>query len=208
MAVSKMSGSADQQSAARRAGIEAAAYDVLLEKGYKSASMLAVARRAKASNETMYRWYGDKAGLFKALVEANAADVKAQLTSLASDDPIETLAAAAPILLSMVTGERAVALNRAAAANVAEGGELGAAIAQSGRNDIAPIIGKVIARAMDTGAIGRADPAAAAEMFIRLLIGDLQIRRVIGVVPPLNPQEVETRAAQAMRLFLAVFPPQ
>lgn len=197
----------DRRATERRSQIEAAAYEVLLEKGYKSASMLAVARRAKASNETMYRWYGDKAGLFKALVATNAAQVKAQLTSITSDDPIETLAAAAPILLAMVTGERAVALNRAAAANVAEGGELGAAIAASGRDDIAPVIGGVIARAASAGAVSIADPAKAADVFIRLLIGDLQIRRVIGVAQPLTPAEVGVRAADAVQKFLSLYAP-
>lgn len=208
MATSQEHEPTGRQAAARHARIEAAAYEVLLEKGYKSASMLAVARRAKASNETMYRWYGDKAGLFKSLVQANAAEVKAKLISLGTDDPISTLSAAAPVLLAMVTGERAVALNRAAAANVAEGGELGEAIAASGREDIAPIIGNVIAQAMAVGAVGKADPAEAADKFIRLLIGDLQIRRVIGVMPPLSGPEIDARAADALRLFLTIYPPR
>ena len=192
----------DQDS--RRTRIEAAAYEVLLEKGYKSASMLAVARRAKASNETMYRWYGDKAGLFRALVTANAADVKARLTAAETDDPLATLAAIGPILFAMVTGERAIALNRAAAANVAEGGELGRAIAEAGRDDIAPIIGGVIARAMEDNTLRAGNVPAVTDTFIRLLIGDAQIRRVIGALPPFTAAEIEVRARSAYEAFLAL----
>nr|MEC9418796.1 TetR family transcriptional regulator [Pseudomonadota bacterium] len=46
----------------RKAAIEAAAIELLLDQGYDNLSMLAVAKKAKASNETLYRWYGDKTG--------------------------------------------------------------------------------------------------------------------------------------------------
>ena len=50
----------DDKKQQRRRQIEAAAYDLLVQYGYDGTSMLAVAKAAKASNETMYRWYGDK----------------------------------------------------------------------------------------------------------------------------------------------------
>ena len=51
--------------------IEQAAYELIDEFGYDGISMLKIAKRAKASNETLYKWYGDKKGLFSALVETN-----------------------------------------------------------------------------------------------------------------------------------------
>ena len=53
----------------RQSEIETAAYALLDEFGYGGISMLKIAKRAKASNETIYRWYGDKLGLFKSLVK-------------------------------------------------------------------------------------------------------------------------------------------
>ena len=47
----------------RQKQIESAAYLVLEKKGFSGASMLAIAKQAKASNETLYRWYKDKNGL-------------------------------------------------------------------------------------------------------------------------------------------------
>lgn len=44
------------------------------------------ARQARASNETLYSWYGDKQGLFKALVTRNAAKVKALLEAELSSE--------------------------------------------------------------------------------------------------------------------------
>ncbi|WP_237352646.1 TetR family transcriptional regulator [Rhizobium leguminosarum] len=41
--------------------------------------MLDIAKAAKASNETLYRWYGDKNGLFQTMVESNARATKTAL---------------------------------------------------------------------------------------------------------------------------------
>ena len=105
-----------ENKAEREAQIAEAAYAVLGEKGFAGLSMLAVAKRAKASNETLYRWYGDKIGLFRALILRNAEQVTAQLETLpergAGREVLEALGAA---LLDMLLSPRAVALNRAAA---------------------------------------------------------------------------------------------
>ena len=44
----------------RREQIETAAYELLRGKSHISTLMLAIARHAGASNETLYRWYGNK----------------------------------------------------------------------------------------------------------------------------------------------------
>ena len=53
---------------ARHEAITKAAYAQLAKNGYDGTSMLSIAKAAKASNETLYRWYGDKQGLFAAMV--------------------------------------------------------------------------------------------------------------------------------------------
>ena len=60
----------DEARQRREAAIHAAAYALLAEHGYGGTSMLRVARAARASNETLYRWYGGKDGLFTAMVRA------------------------------------------------------------------------------------------------------------------------------------------
>ncbi|WEX08958.1 TetR/AcrR family transcriptional regulator [Chelativorans sp. AA-79] len=193
----------------RRQRIEAAAYAVLDEVGYGGASMLAIARRASASNETLYNWYGNKQGLFRSLVEANAGDAKDLLDDALSSngDPLDTLTRLGPILLTLVTGRRAVSLNRAAAGDVNDTGTLGRAIAEAGRDTIVPRMRSLIERAQEAGLIVTDDSAEAADVYIRLLVGDLQIRRVIGVVDELSQDEIAVRSRQALRLFLAIYRP-
>jgi AcrR family transcriptional regulator len=197
----------DDHRALRQAQIEQAAYAVLDDKGYEATSMLVVARAAKASNETLYKWYGDKTGLFRALVRRNAAEVKALLEAeiATGGDAIETLARVGPVLLALVTSDRAVALNRAAAADPT--GELGCAIAAEGRGTVAPLIAQVLAQGRAKGQLAFDDLAMACETYLGLLIGDVQIRRVVGRMPQPDADARANRAGVALRQFLRLFAP-
>jgi AcrR family transcriptional regulator len=190
----------------RRDAIEAAAYELLAAKGYLGTSMLAVARKAKASNETLYRWYGDKQGLFRSMVERNAEAVRSSLeTALAAEGSAEAaLQELGPLLLSLLTGDRAITLNRAAAADPS--GELAQAIVQSGREAIAPLIGQLMLRARDEKLIGFEKVEQAVGLYLDLLVGDLQIRRVIGSVGPLADKQIKVRAETALRHLKTLLP--
>ncbi len=192
---------------ARRQAIEDAAYAVLAEEGYKAASMLAIARRAKASNETLYRWYGNKQGLFRALVERNAETARDMLDAALAGDgaPLVALEALGPVLLRLVTSERAVALNRAAAGDVHDTGTLGAALAAGGRDALKPRIATLLARACETDVLRLADPDEAAELYISLLIGDVQIRRATGALKSLSERDITLRSERAMRLLRQLY---
>ncbi|MEM9247151.1 MAG: TetR/AcrR family transcriptional regulator [Pseudomonadota bacterium] len=183
----------------RQEEIEAAAYDVLQAKGYAGASMLAIAKRARASNETLYNWYGDKRGLFQSLVVRNAAEVKRHLEAeLDTDhDALSILSTLGPKLFALLTGDRAIALNRAAAADST--GELGATLAKSGRAAIFPLLARVMERARDDGQLAFARTEEAVGLYLDLLIGDLQIRRVIGSLAQPPAADGARKSDQALR---------
>ncbi|RWO52511.1 MAG: TetR/AcrR family transcriptional regulator [Mesorhizobium sp.] len=186
---------------ARRAQIERAAYKLLKEKGYGGTSMLGIAKEAKASNETLYRWYSDKKGLFKTMIENNARATKAALDEAIRDeaDPLATLEDVAPVLLSMLLGERAISLNRAAASD--ESGELGATIAAAGRDSVFPLIEKLIQRGLESSALAAPSARMAADWFLNLLIGDLQIRRAIHALSVPSDRDVHSRVVAAISAF-------
>jgi len=192
--------------------IAEAAYELLAENGYKATSMLNIAKRAKASNETLYRWYGNKQGLFKGLVETNAARVAELLEAALEDgkDPTQTLTQAGPLLVELVTSQKAIALNRAAAADADETGLLGQALAQAGRDRIAPLLVQLLEQAIMAKVIHLNSTETvrdAADTYISLLIGDLQIRQVTGAIEPLTPKQISERAARALRHFLRLYSP-
>jgi AcrR family transcriptional regulator len=189
----------EEKRSLRQNQIEKAAYAVLEAKGYGGTSMLGIAKQARASNETLYNWYGDKQGLFQALVSRNAEEVKGHLEAeLQTDnDALSILSTLGPKLLELLTGDRAVALNRAAAAD--SSGELGATLSKAGREAVFPLLEQVLLRARNEGHLTFGDSGGAVGLYLDLLIGDQQIRRVIGRLPSPSKSFCEQRAERAVQ---------
>ncbi|MEQ8967268.1 MAG: TetR/AcrR family transcriptional regulator [Azospirillaceae bacterium] len=198
----------DENRAIRQQQIEAAAYQVLEANGYGGTSMLAIAKQARASNETLYSWYGDKQGLFQALVTRNAAEVKEHLEAeLKSDhDALSILGTLGPKLLDLLTGDRAVALNRAAAAD--SSGELGATLSKAGREAVFPLLKQVLLRAREEEQLSFEETGEAVGLYLDLLIGDLQIRRAIGRQPRPSHAARKARSERAIHHLRRVLSPE
>ncbi|MGB7335227.1 MAG: TetR/AcrR family transcriptional regulator [Salaquimonas sp.] len=196
----------------RRLEIFNAAYQVLSEKGYKGTSMLAVAKAASASNETMYNWFNNKQGLLAAMIEDNADKAGRFLSDSFSQQAITSTSQLAAkleefgdVLLRLLTSEKSVSLNRAAAADVANGNVLGDLLAENGRNKIMPLLAKFFEDAQQNGLIKQNDPREIAEVYIALLIGDVQIRRVIGVMNSPDPGNTKIHSQRVVELVLQLF---
>lgn len=182
----------------RHAAISRAAYALLAEHGYAGTSMMRIATAAKASNETLYRWYGSKDWLFRAMVEDNTAQTRSMLLRALEKqaDPHETLERVASVFLGMLLGDHAILLNRAAAADPT--GELGRAISSGGRAQVMPLLTGV----MDRICAGSTLPAdEAAQLFVSLLVGDAQVKRIIHNSPAPTKAEIEGKCAMALRMF-------
>ncbi|MDU9005320.1 TetR/AcrR family transcriptional regulator [Sedimentitalea todarodis] len=145
--------------------------------------MLGIAKKARASNETPYNWYGDKHGLFQALVTRNAEEVKGHLEAeLQTDNDAPSIPGTlGPKLLELLAGDRAIALNRAAAAD--SSGQLGETLSWAGREAVFPLLEQVLLRARNEGYHNFERSGAAVGLYLDFLIGDQQIRRVIGRLP-------------------------
>lgn len=191
----------------RRLDIFEAAYKVMAEKGYKGTSMLAVAKAAGASNETLYNWFGNKQGLFAAMVEENAKAASDVLSDVfeVNQDPMKTLETFGARLLELITGDRAIALNRAASADVSQGGVLGKLIADNGRNRVVPMIAQTFRAAQDRKIIRQHDADEIAEIYVALLMGDIQIRRVIGITGAPDASATMMHSQRVNEIILDLF---
>ncbi|MEM1266051.1 MAG: TetR/AcrR family transcriptional regulator [Pseudomonadota bacterium] len=181
----------DDQKDARRDAILDAALDLLREAGWRGASMRAIAARAQASKETLYAWFGNREGLFEALIRRNALSVQSTLAPavVAKAAPEDVLTRFGTALLDLQLGADAVLINRLAIADPV----LGAILAEAGRESTLPLLARFLSELDPEGAI-RADPLdEAIEDYLGLLKGDLQIAALLGV-----PRAVDTRA-QARR---------
>ncbi len=185
----------------RQKEIQRATLALLVQHGYAATTMASVAKAAGASLETLYKWYGDKPGLFRAMVQANIEELRDELvmSAAAFRDPLAAVQEFGPQLIAVLTSEEVVALNRAAAADPS--GDLGRIIAETGRGSIAPQLTGLFERAMASE-----DPAQITEIYLGLLLGDLQIRRVIGRMPPPDATEIRQRSDRALELLCRLFP--
>lgn len=190
---------------AHRAAVIDAAFAELVDHGYRSTTMLGIAKRAGASKETLYSWFGSKHGMFAELIrrqaEATAAGIAAALDG--DDEPRVILTEFAEHLLTMLVGERSLAINRAAMAS----SELAEVLLAEGRFTAGPIVEKYLARLDDTAALQIPDPAVAFRQLYGLVVQDTQIRTLLGDPPP-TPAEVTTQAASAVDVFLRLHAPQ
>lgn len=186
----------------RRQRVLDAAFDELIERGYEKVTMLAIARRAGASKETLYSWFGNREGLFRAMITENAdatsEGVRRALTG--NDDPTHTLAMFGRGLLRLLTNERSVALNRASMVNLA----LAADLLENGRFRVGPIVEQYLAGLDGQHGLRIVDPASAFETFYGLLMRDSQIRVLLGERAPTSVQ-IGERADEAAQQFVALF---
>ena len=193
--------------AQRRDVILDAATAILREKGYRDATMLDVARRVSASKETLYAWFGNKSGLFQAVIRRNADRVRtvleAHLDGNAAVD--EALADVGRALAGLLLGDGAVAINRAAISEARSDPELARILVETGREATLPFFVRYLERCRERGLLDFDDPWEAAETFLGLLLGDKQIRRLLGVVETPDAGEIETRARQAAVRFLKLY---
>ena len=193
--------------ATRRDRILDVAVATLAEYGYRGTTMLEVARRASASKETLYAWFGSKPGLFEAVIRRNADSVRSAVEAhLDGDAPVEeALADFGRALAGLLLGESAVAINRAAISEARTSPELARILAGSGREATLPVFVRYLEGRRSAGALAFDDVEQAAEAFIGLLIGDAQVRRLLGVMAPPDGVALESRARRATRVFLLIY---
>ncbi|MEO1056211.1 MAG: TetR/AcrR family transcriptional regulator [Actinomycetota bacterium] len=176
-----------------------AASDELIEQGYERVTMLAIARRAGASKETLYSWFENKSGLFSALITANADSSAEQIEhALAGGaDVAEALIAYASGLLKLLTSPTSIALNRAAMSSP----ELAELLLQQGRYRVGPIVERYLGQLAGEGELSIPDPAAAFELLYGLVVQDTQIKVLLGERAP-DGAALHARAESAVDAFL------
>lgn len=189
----------------RELAILDAAIEELAESSVDGMSMLGVAKRAGASKETLYSWFGDKDGLVRALIIRNAdqAAERVQGAFEGGKDLTETLVGFSIGLLTLLTGESSVAINRAAMSSP----ELATTLLESGRFRVGPIVEGYLLQAHKTGQISAPNPAKAFELLYGLVIQDSQIRVLLGETPP-STREIKLRAKEAVTQFLLLTQPE
>lgn len=189
----------------RREEILQAGIEVLSLEGWQGTTMTKIARRARASKETLYAWFGDKAGFFTELVELRAWRLDASLADVLKGDLAPALTAWGEAVLGQYVGPDSIALHRAA---ISEAGhsDLGGLLAFGGRGASMPRLARWLEAQADAGHLTLSEgPLEAAEDYLALLKGDTQLLCLLDASAPLAPADITRRAARATKLFLKLY---
>jgi AcrR family transcriptional regulator len=172
---------------AREAEILAAALGVFLRFGFGGSTVDRLAAAASVTKRTVYTYFGDKAGLFAAMITDLAADVS--LDAATDQSTLETLSAR---IVHRLHSDELVGLHRLV-------------IAESGRfPELAKILhtegdARHIARLAQRISAEHGQPRAPlAEPLFSLLLGEAHRRRLLGITPPPTREQAARHAAASL----------
>ena len=183
----------------RRRQILDAAFTEFTASGYAGASMGAIARRAHASKETLYAWFGDKETLFNTVLRSRLDGISSQVAAAAETDP-------SPAHVLPVVAEDVLRLTLAVAPL---GQGLGAGAETALQLVATTIVGErgrfvdYLLRCRDQGLIAfDDDPFELVSLFVAMAQGEWGFRLGVGMTAELTDEMIAAHARRVTRIFL------
>ena len=185
----------------RRKEILDAAFQEFSSKGYAGTSMEAIARRARASKETLYAWFQNKETLLNILFSERLDGLASRTTAAAGLDP--SPARLLPIIAEEVIRFMLVMEPLIQAIGVNEAGDkaqrmLGETIAAERGRFV-----DYLKRARESGEIDfDDDPFELTSLFVAMAQGEWSMRLGAGLLNELTDEMIEAHARRVTRIFL------
>jgi AcrR family transcriptional regulator len=194
----------------RRAAILAAATSVFLERGFANTTMDDIAAAARASKQTLYQHFGDKVGLFEAVIESNIADAEdgtdPHLAALRTTADIEgDLRRFARQHLRDVLQPHLLRMRRLVIAEADRFPTLAQTWFERGPERAHATLAELFAHLTERGILDVDRPRVAAEQFNWLVLSIPLIRSLYQPGARTTDDEIDAIADDAVRVFLAAY---
>ncbi|MGR6467433.1 TetR/AcrR family transcriptional regulator [Rhizobium sp. PAMB 3182] len=188
----------------RRTAILNAAAEVFLEQGYAAASIDAVIEKVGGSKRNIYTLFGNKEGLFIALISQCAEQASSEMSfEGASHLPLEdALRQFALRFLNLFMSPVMVGVYRGVVGEAHRLPHLAEAFYENGPKKGARRLAAILSAAAARGDIQVDDPLYTATQFIGMLRSNLHLEIVLGLREPLSRAEIDTVADTSVALFL------
>ena len=182
---------------------------LFLDRGYDATSLDAVAEAARVSKPTVYARYGDKRGLFAAVLRREITRWLAPLAEAAemqlarpSDISVEQrLVDVGREMLSFTCGPDAVAFSRMMTSQAINFPDIAKLGKEEGWLKAVSTTARFFDHLVAQGAMDVEDTGIAAEVFLDVVVGHTHRMATFGT--PLEMKSAEKRMRLAIRLFLA-----
>lgn len=192
---------------ARREAIMQAATQLFVEKGYGATSLNDVVRLSGGSLSTLYNMFGNKAGLFQAIVTH-----RCQMMTGLFDHPDvhsrpvgEALTEHGTRLLSVLVADDTVAAMRTVIAEALQFPELAQVFYEAGPIQGRQRVARYLAEQMRRGVLRTDDPVEAAADFCHLVIRDAQMNAIMGLPYPDTAAAITRQVDHAVEQFLRMY---
>ena len=197
----------DVPPAGKAESILAAAKRTFLASGFGAVSMDTIAREAGVSKATVYAHFAGKEELFGAVIgreceryfarfsarELDPSDVRASLTVLGHR------------FLELVLSPDAIALHRIIVGEVTRFPVLGEVFWHAGPERERVQIEAFLQSAAASGTLSLCDTRLAAEQFISLVRGEIQLRQLLRLAPEAGQPEIHAAVEGAVDTFIRAF---
>ncbi|MEP0942573.1 MAG: TetR/AcrR family transcriptional regulator [Rhizobiaceae bacterium] len=181
----------------------------LLRKHGSAITTAQIAAEAHCSKETLYNWFGDRDGIMLALAHEQANGMRQAMAdrfASAQGNLEARLSSCATLLLDIMTGDAALAVNRVAMAQCSsEDSEIGRAVMSDWSEQVAAPFMELFQQGNESGELAVHSPQEAFENFVGLLVGDRQRRLLLGEDMRPEPAAMKAIAAKAVQRWLILY---
>lgn len=163
----------------KHAAILEAATNVFLRAGYGAATMDVIAREAGVAKQTVYHHFGSKEALFGAIIRMRSQGLLDSSALDSGGDVRTTLRRLARNVLDVALSPSSLALHRLIIAESARFPEIGRVVYRESTVPSIKALADFLRSQSARGALTIGDPRIAAEQFFGLILGLLQVRRLL-----------------------------
>ena len=190
----------------RRRAIIDAAYQLFTEKGYASVSVDDIIRVSKGSKSSLYKFFGNKEGILKAVVESLAEEFLREipLEFPSAKTAREALTRIGMVFADLALSDNAINQHRQAVSHVKAFPDLAKLWYESGPKRTMDGFANFLERETAAGRLRVADPARAAWFFLGMIIFHDNMRRLV-CLPPSKRSELKKVVSEAVEVFLAAY---
>ena len=189
---------------ARREAFLAAGKEVFQEKGYAEATLDDVIALSGGSRQTLYALFGDKQGLFEAIISDRCATISEPLSAeqIAGRAPEDVLQEVGVRFLAAITSTTGLSLFRLVVAEGPRIPEIGQKFWTSGPARTRALLTEYFDRQVEHGVLRMPDTRAAAEYFVDMLPGTVRLQCLLGLREPPTAGEIKRIVRGAVDQFL------
>ena len=188
----------------KRQDILDAAARVFLRDGFSEASTKEIAREAKVSSRTLYKYFRSKTALYGAITAYMSDKLThvADKTEYAASDPYATLLAFARDYLEIVLSQPGLDLQRMVIAEAKRFPDLGLAFLAAGNERTTKALANYLSQQNALGTLNVPEPKIAADQFQGFVLGSLRMRAYYGLPVPGSGISLERWIDSAVTIFL------